>query len=149
MRSSRAQRTCCSKADRGCPFRRFRNATSIAKQITLEQLKAGAAAREEIAVVVSDLYMPHMSGLEFADALTTLGLNRPVPRVLLLTARPSLVSKVNTVCQALFILAVVGRAKFAMPPEWVVTWLGGLVFVTVAVSGIDYILVYGRRAATA
>lgn len=60
-----------------------------------QQALATVAAREEIAVVVSDLYMPHMSGLEFADALTTLGLNRPVPRVLLLTARPSLESAVG------------------------------------------------------
>jgi FixJ family two-component response regulator/DNA-binding MarR family transcriptional regulator len=60
-----------------------------------QQALATVAAREEIAVVVSDLYMPHMSGLEFADALTTLGLTRPVPRVLLLTARPSLESAVG------------------------------------------------------
>jgi cardiolipin synthase len=66
-----------------------------------------------------------------------------------LTAHPSLISKLNTVCQALFILAVVCRAKFLMPPEWTVTWLGALVFATVTVSGIDYVLVYGRRAATA
>ena len=66
-----------------------------------------------------------------------------------LTARPSLISKINTVCQALFILAVVCRAKFSVPPEWVVTWLGGLVFATVAISGLDYVMVYGRRAAAA
>jgi DNA-binding response OmpR family regulator len=56
---------------------------------------ATIAQREEIAVVVSDLYMPHMSGLEFADALAALPLNRPSPRVLLLTARPSLESAVG------------------------------------------------------
>ena len=44
---------------------------------------------------------------------------------------------------------VVSRAKFSLPPEWVITWLGALVFATVAVSGIDYVLVYGRRAAAA
>ncbi|HEX3603557.1 MAG TPA: CDP-alcohol phosphatidyltransferase family protein [Steroidobacteraceae bacterium] len=66
-----------------------------------------------------------------------------------LTAHPSFVSKVNTLCQAAYILAVVSRAKFMMPPDWVVTWLGALVFATVAVSGIDYVLVYGRRAAAA
>ena len=60
-----------------------------------QQALATVAAREEIAVVVSDLYMPHMSGLQFADALTTLGLNRPPPRVLLLTARPSVESAVG------------------------------------------------------
>ena len=66
-----------------------------------------------------------------------------------LTAHPSLISKINTVCQAGFILVVVSRAKFSLPPEWVITWLGALVFATVAVSGIDYVLVYGRRAAAA
>ena len=66
-----------------------------------------------------------------------------------LTAHPSFISKINTLCQALFILAVVCRAKFMLPPEWVVTWLGALVFATVVVSGIDYVLVYGRRAAAA
>jgi cardiolipin synthase len=66
-----------------------------------------------------------------------------------LTAHPSFISKINTLCQALFILAVVCRAKFMLPPEWMVTWLGALVFATVAVSGIDYVLVYGRRAAAA
>jgi FixJ family two-component response regulator/DNA-binding MarR family transcriptional regulator len=60
-----------------------------------QQALSTVAAREEIAVVVSDLYMPHMSGLEFADALSALALNRPAPRVLFLTARPSLESAVG------------------------------------------------------
>ena len=52
--------------------------------------------RPDIAVVVSDLYMPHMNGLEFADALSKLDLGRrPTPRILLLTARPSLESAVG------------------------------------------------------
>jgi cardiolipin synthase len=66
-----------------------------------------------------------------------------------LTAHPSRVSKINTVCQAAYILAVVSRAKFAFPPEWVATWLGALVFATVVVSGVDYVMVYGKRAAAA
>ena len=66
-----------------------------------------------------------------------------------LTAHPSFISKTNTLCQAAYILAVVSHAKFLMPPEWALTWLGALVFATVAVSGIDYVLVYGRRAAVA
>lgn len=66
-----------------------------------------------------------------------------------LTAHPSHVSKLNTLSQAAYILAVVGRAKLSVPPEWVATWLGALVFATVVVSGIDYVLVYGKRAATA
>ena len=60
--------------------------------------------------------------------------------------RPSVVSKFNTLCQAAFILAAVARAKFASPPDWAVTVLGALVFATVVVSGIDYVLIYSRRA---
>jgi cardiolipin synthase len=64
-----------------------------------------------------------------------------------LTANPSMVGKFNTLCQAAFVVAVVGRALFLVPPAWVTVWLGALVFATVVVSGIDYVLVYGRRAA--
>jgi CheY-like chemotaxis protein/DNA-binding MarR family transcriptional regulator len=53
------------------------------------------AAKDEIAVVVTDLYMPHMSGLEFAQALSETPLGRPTPRVLLLTAQPSLESAIG------------------------------------------------------
>jgi cardiolipin synthase len=61
-------------------------------------------------------------------------------------ARPSAISKFNTLCQVIFILVVVGTQQFSWPRAWTV-WLGALVFVTVIVSGIDYVLVYGRRAA--
>jgi cardiolipin synthase (CMP-forming) len=64
-----------------------------------------------------------------------------------LTANPSFIGKFNTVCQAAFIFAIVVRAKFSVPPAWVTVWLGALVFATVVVSGIDYVLVYGKRAA--
>ncbi len=63
-----------------------------------------------------------------------------------LNMRPSVVSKFNTVCQAVFILAVVGRAEFSVPPALGVMLLGALVFTTVTVSGIDYVVIYGRRA---
>ena len=63
-----------------------------------------------------------------------------------LELRPSIVSKFNTLCQAAFILAVVCREAGSLPPAWVVMWLGALVFVTVAISGVDYVLIYGRRA---
>jgi cardiolipin synthase (CMP-forming) len=66
-----------------------------------------------------------------------------------LTAHPSLISKLNTLCQGAFIVAVLSEAKFSLPPDWLVTWLGALVFATVMVSGIDYVLVYGKRAAAA
>jgi cardiolipin synthase len=63
-----------------------------------------------------------------------------------LSVRPSVVSKLNTLCQAAFILAVVGREQFSVPSAWIVMVLGALVFATVVVSGIDYVLIYGRRA---
>ena len=63
-----------------------------------------------------------------------------------LEVRPSLMSKFNTLCQAAFILSVVGREEFSVPPAWTVAALGALVFVTVVISGIDYVLIYGRRA---
>lgn len=66
-----------------------------------------------------------------------------------LTARPSFVSKFNTLCQAAYIMAVVGREEFSVPPAWMVVALGALVFVTVVVSGIDYVLIYGDRALNA
>ena len=62
-------------------------------------------------------------------------------------ARPSSISKLNTLCQVSFILAVIGARQYAWPPRWVILCLGALVFVTVVVSGIDYVLVYGRQAA--
>ena len=63
-----------------------------------------------------------------------------------LDVRPSVVSKFNTLCQAAYIMAVVGREEFSVPPAWVVTLGGALVFVTVAISGIDYVLIFSRRA---
>jgi cardiolipin synthase len=68
-------------------------------------------------------------------------------RVLLgpVDARPSRVSKLNTLCQVTFILVVIGTQQFSWPPVWAL-WLGALVFVTVVVSGIDYVWVYGRQA---
>jgi cardiolipin synthase len=61
-------------------------------------------------------------------------------------ARPSRVSKLNTLCQVIFILAVIGGPQFSWPLA-LETFFGALVFVTVAVSGLDYVLVYSRLAA--
>lgn len=63
-----------------------------------------------------------------------------------ITARPSAVSKFNTLCQGFFIMCVIGRAEFAIPAAWIVTALGALTFVTTVVSGIDYGLTHGRAA---
>lgn len=61
-------------------------------------------------------------------------------------ARPSLVSKFNTFCEAAFVLSVIAHEQFELPPQWTVTVLGALTFLTVTISGIDYVLRYGRSA---
>jgi cardiolipin synthase len=66
-----------------------------------------------------------------------------------LTAQPSVVSKFNTFCQASFVLCVVARPEFSWPPSWAEAGLGALAFATTVVSGIDYVMTYGRRAAAA
>jgi cardiolipin synthase len=63
-----------------------------------------------------------------------------------LTAHPSVVSKLNTLCQAAYILSVIGREQFALPPAWVVVALGALTFATTVISGMDYVFRYGHAA---
>jgi len=60
--------------------------------------------------------------------------------------RPSMASKLNTLCQVAFILAIIGREEFSRPPAAIVLLLGAVTFVTIVVSGIDYVFRYGRRA---
>lgn len=83
----------------------------------------------------------------FRDVLIVLGALAYRYRFGPARVRPSPVSKLNTLCQLAFVLAVIGRAGFALPPAWVVTGLGAMVFATVVVSGIDYVLAFGHRAA--
>jgi cardiolipin synthase len=63
--------------------------------------------------------------------------------------QPTRPSKLNTFCQILFCLAVVAQAAYAWPSQQAIAVLGALAFVTTAVSGIDYVLVYSRRALSA
>jgi len=63
-----------------------------------------------------------------------------------LHGRPTAVSKLNTLCQILFCLAVVAHAAFGWPTDAAVIAFGALVVVTTVVSGIDYTLIYTRRA---
>ncbi len=53
----------------------------------------------------------------------------------------------NTLCQIVFCLAVVATAAFGWPGAAAVSALGALVLLTTSVSGIDYTLIYSRRAA--
>ncbi|MDE2296009.1 MAG: CDP-alcohol phosphatidyltransferase family protein [Gammaproteobacteria bacterium] len=63
-----------------------------------------------------------------------------------LHVRPSVASKLNTLCQLSFVLSVVVRREFGWPPAWTGTALGAATLVTTTVSGIDYVLTTGRAA---
>ena len=60
--------------------------------------------------------------------------------------RPTVPSKLNTLVQLLFVIAVVWRAAFPEFPGWIVIALGALTLVTTVVSGIDYVATYIRKA---
>lgn len=64
-------------------------ATSAAEALALVE------SRPEIAVVLSDILMPDMTGLQFVDRLNTLPLQHPRPRVLLLTGQPTVEAAVD------------------------------------------------------
>lgn len=64
-----------------------------------------------------------------------------------LEGQPTMPSKLNTVLQIAYVLAVVAAAAFPVLPDWLVTGLGAAVFVTSAVSGVDYVMIYSRKAA--
>jgi CheY-like chemotaxis protein/DNA-binding MarR family transcriptional regulator len=53
------------------------------------------ASRQEIGLVLSDVYMPGLTGLQFINRLHGLRLGRPPPPVLLLTAQPSVESAID------------------------------------------------------
>ena len=59
---------------------------------------------------------------------------------------PTFASKLNTVAQIVFCLAVVAAAAYQWPAEWAVILLGATVLFSTCVSGIDYTLIYVRRA---
>lgn len=64
-----------------------------------------------------------------------------------LRGRPTLLSKANTFWQIVFCLGVVAQAAFGVPSQELIVAAGALAFVTTTVSGIDYVLIYSRRAA--
>lgn len=61
--------------------------------------------------------------------------------------RPTIRSKFNTLCQVMFALCVTANIAYGLPAQWTVTALGALAFVSTFVSGIEYVLIYSRRAA--
>lgn len=63
-----------------------------------------------------------------------------------LNGKATWISKLNTLCQILFLLLIVASHAIGYVPQIAVTILGALVFVTTVVSGIDYVLTYSRKA---
>jgi cardiolipin synthase len=62
-----------------------------------------------------------------------------------LQIRPTVISKLNTVSQLLFVASVIAERRFGLPPPWFLTALGAFVFLTVVISGLDYVLTFARR----
>jgi cardiolipin synthase len=63
--------------------------------------------------------------------------------------RPTGVSKLNTLCQIVYVLLVVVNAAFDNVPAGLLMACGALMFVTTVVSGMDYVIVYTRKAVAA
>ena len=64
-----------------------------------------------------------------------------------LHGRATIVSKINTGVQIIYVLALVASLGLGWPPTPAVVALAAAVFVTTMVSGIDYVITYIRRAA--
>jgi cardiolipin synthase len=64
-----------------------------------------------------------------------------------LQGRATVISKINTGVQILYVLALVAGLGVGWPPAPVIVTLAAAVFVTTMVSGIDYVITYSRRAA--
>ena len=62
-----------------------------------------------------------------------------------LRGEPTLISKLNTACQLLFLLATILAAGWQFPgADWLVV-LGALVVFTSITSGLSYVLIWSRR----
>jgi cardiolipin synthase len=63
-----------------------------------------------------------------------------------LTGEPLLISKLNTLCQLLFVIATIMQAAWQRPAtEWLIV-LGALVVFTSVTSGLSYVLIWSERA---
>jgi cardiolipin synthase len=63
--------------------------------------------------------------------------------------QPTAASKINTLCQILYLLLVVAARAGQHSYDLALTVLGALVFVTTVVSGLDYVITYSRKAVLA
>jgi cardiolipin synthase len=63
-----------------------------------------------------------------------------------INGRPMISSKINTLLQVMYILAVVAHAAFGLPPDSILQALAAATFVSVLISGASYVSEYTRRA---
>lgn len=63
-----------------------------------------------------------------------------------LNGRPLISSKVNTLMQLLYVLAVMAHAAYAVPPRSILSALAALTLATVLISGYLYAREFSRRA---
>jgi cardiolipin synthase len=63
-----------------------------------------------------------------------------------LRGEPTLISKLNTACQLGFLVFTITFAEFAWPPAPSLTALGAAVVFTSITSGLNYVLIWARRA---
>lgn len=63
-----------------------------------------------------------------------------------LQGRPTVLSKVNTLFQLVYLLGVMTHAALNFPPSEVLSAFAVLVFITTVLSGADYIATFTRRA---
>jgi len=63
-----------------------------------------------------------------------------------LRGEPSLISKLNTACQLAFLVLAIAQAGLGWPPvDWLVLLGAGVVFTSIT-SGVNYVLVWSKRA---
>ena len=62
------------------------------------------------------------------------------------TPDPSKISKVNTICQLLYILSVIAHQASGWPPETGILLVGAAVLFTSVVSGLDYVIRWSAKA---
>lgn len=63
-----------------------------------------------------------------------------------LEGEPTFISKLNTACQLLFVVAVIAHAQWGSPGGNWLTLLGAAVVFTSITSGLNYVLLWSRRA---
>ncbi len=64
-----------------------------------------------------------------------------------ITPDPTAISKVNTICQLLYIVFVIAHQASGWPPEIGILLSGAAVLLTSLVSGFDYVIRWGAKAA--